>query len=58
MNIIDVMLFALAIGFLFWICATAWEEWRKESLSELTLVAVSVGIFFAWIVGLSIFDAL
>lgn len=58
MNIIDVLLFALATGFLFWIIAMAWEEWRRKALSEITLATLAIALAISAIVTLSVFDAL
>lgn len=58
MSIIDVLLFALATVFLFWIIAVAWEEWRKKALSEITLATLAVALTFTAIVTLSVLDTL
>jgi hypothetical protein len=58
MGLLDVIMFSIVIGATFWIIATAWEEYNRKDLSDITLAFVSIGIFFSWIITLSIIDYL
>ena len=50
MSVFDVILVSLVAGASLWTIATAWEEYNRKDLSDITLSSVAISLFFLWLV--------